>query len=203
MEGGLEPGDRSTIESHLIGCDRCQAEVEETRSLFAALASLPQFDPGPGFALRVMSHVVLPDPWYVRAGQYLQVLVPKTTRGWAFASGIFSLPLIALSALTFWLLSKPYVTSGELASFLWTRTSTGAVSATHALTELFLRSDVGIMIARGVEAVFTGGLREAGLIALAFAVLTSLSTWVLYQNLFRGNPIRSQTRRSNYASYSF
>lgn len=196
VEGTLDKGDRAVIESHLIGCDRCQAEIEETRSLFTALAALPHFDPSPGFALRVMQHVKLPDPWYVRAGQYLQVFVPRTTRGWAFATGIFSLPLVTFATLVLWLLSKPYITSENLVTFGWMRTSAAAAAAVDTLAAAFMRSDIAIMIARGVQAGFTGGLREAGLIALAFAVLTCLSTWVLYQNLFR-----SQSRRSNYASY--
>ena len=198
VEGTLDEGDRVVVESHLIACDRCQGEVEETRSLFTALAALPHFDPSPGFAARVMQHVRLPDPWYVRAGNYLQVIIPKTTRGWAFASGIFAMPLVAASTLLLWLLSKPYITSETLVTYAWSRTVAAAVSATDAVAAMIMRSDLAIVIARGVQVAFTGSLRDAGLIALGFAVLTSLSTWVLYQNLFR-----SQSRRSNYASYGF
>ena len=196
VEGTLDEADRAVVESHLIACDQCQAEIEETRSLFTALAALPHFDPSPGFALRVMQHVKLPDPWYVRAGHYLQIFIPKTTRGWAFASGIFALPLVTVSAMLLWLLSKPYITGETLIAFGWSRISAAAAAAADTLAATFIRSDIAIMTARGVEAAFTGDLRGAGLVALAFAALTCLSTWVLYQNLFR-----SPTRRSNYASF--
>lgn len=41
VDQALRPPEASTIGDHVAGCDACQAEVEATRSLTAALAQLP------------------------------------------------------------------------------------------------------------------------------------------------------------------
>ena len=89
VEGLLDVSDRAVLESHLIACPACQSEVAEWRSLYNVLAAMPQMEPAKGFANRVMSHVTLPDPWYVRAlvfvGDRAHQFAPRTTRGWAAA----------------------------------------------------------------------------------------------------------------------
>jgi anti-sigma factor RsiW len=198
VEGHLDAGEKVVVESHLVGCSRCQTEVEELRSLFGALARMQHFSPAPGFLNRVMAHVRLPDPWYARAGQYLQKLAPRTSRGWAFASGLFALPLIGFGVITLWLLSKPYVTSEGLASFVVQQAGTQATAAGSSLFSMILQWNVTLWVARAIEALFANGVRSIGAAAVLFAGLTILSAWVLYQNLFR-----QQARRSDYASYSF
>ncbi|HSL69187.1 MAG TPA: zf-HC2 domain-containing protein [Longimicrobiales bacterium] len=198
IEGGLEAGDRVVLESHVLGCPRCQTEVEQLRSLFAALARLERFSPKDGFVNRVMAHVRLPDPWYVRAGHYLQTFTPRTSRSWAFASAFLALPLIGLGTIMLWVLSKPYVTGEGLLAFTWQQISTTFSTLGRNLLSSAMQSDVTLALARLVDSVIAAGLAGAGTVAVLFAALTAFSAWVLYQNLFR-----HQARRSNYASYSF
>ena len=199
VEESLDTGERAIVESHLVECVRCQAEVEEVRNLFLALASLPRFSPSADFAKRIMAHVKLPDPWWARAGQFAISLAPRTTRGWAFASGMLGLPVVMVTVLATWLLSKPYVTGESLIAFAWTKSST-AVSATFSsVFSAVLQSEIMLMVARGIETVYNAGFKGAGAAVLLLAAVTVLSAWVLYENLFR----TTTTRRSEYASFSF
>ena len=56
-EGGLDAADGAVVQSHLLGCHRCDSVVEEWRSVFYSLAQLPRLAPSRGFAERVMAHV--------------------------------------------------------------------------------------------------------------------------------------------------
>lgn len=198
VEGLLDAGDRVVVESHLLSCDRCQNEVEELRSLFAALSRLERFSPSFGFANRVMLQVRIPEPWYAKAGKFLQPVVPKSTRGWAFASAFLSLPLLAMGAVTLWLMSKPFVSSEGLIAFttkqLWETVSAAASSFGSALVQ----SDVMLVFFRAVRNLLEAGATGAGLLGLTFAAVSAWSTWVLYQNLFRNS-----RRETDYVTYSF
>jgi anti-sigma factor RsiW len=204
VEGLLDEADRVVLASHLVDCAECQTEVEEWRALFAMISTLPQHVPAKGFANRVMAHVTLPDPWYVRiaarAGAQLQVFTPKTTRGWAAASACMALPLLFFGALTAWLLSKPYVTPNGLLAFTIDRAQAGLASLAQGTFVSLLQSDFALFIARALETMTNAGLGATGALAAAVAMATALSAWVLYQNLFR-----TTTTRENhtYASYSF
>jgi hypothetical protein len=198
VEETLELAERATVRSHVLACPRCQTEVDELRGLFAALTRLQHFSPAPGFVQRVMAHVKLPEPWWRRAGSYFQPVVPRTTRGWAFASALFALPLVGVGAVMLWVLSKPYVTSENLVAFTLQQIGTYVSSAFNSAVSILIQSNLTLLLARGLEAFSNSGLRSAGAVALMFAGLTVLSAWVLYQNLFR-----TPARRSDYASYSF
>ena len=198
VEGLLDQGDRVVVQSHLVGCSRCQSEVDELRALFGALARLQHFSPAAGFLNRVMARVRLPEPWYARAGDYLQRLAPRTSQGWAFASGLFALPLLGFSVITLWLLSKPYVTSEGLLAFTFNQIGSRASAVLSSAYSVILHSDVTFYLARALEPLVANGFRAAGTLAVLFASMTVLAAWVLYQNLFR-NP----TRGSDYVSYSF
>lgn len=204
IEGTLAEGDRAVVDSHVLGCAVCQGEVEEWRSLFAMLATLPQHEPSPHFADLVMSGVKLPDPWYHRAAAYvgaqLQVFTPRTTRGWAFATACMSLPIALFGALTMWILSQPGITPDTLLSFAYDRAHNFVSGQASSAMAGMLQGDVGFLIARGFELLSKAGLGTAGALAVGIAMMIALSAWFLYQNLFR----TSETREENdYGSYCF
>ena len=198
VEDSLGRSERVAVESHVLGCSRCETEVAELRGLFAALSRLEHFSPAPGFVHRVLVHVRIPEPWWRRAAGYVQPVIPRTSKGWAFASALFALPLLGASAMMLWLLSKPYVTGENLFAFVLEKVAGYAASAFQATVSVLVQSNFTFLLARGMEAFSNSGLRGAGAVALLFAGLTVLSAWVLYQNLFR-----TSARRSDYASYSF
>ena len=198
IEDSLDKSSAAVLESHVLGCAYCQKEVAELRSVFTALARMERFSPGLGFTNRVMAQVKLPEPWYARAGRYAAGFAPRTTRGWAFASGLLALPLIGMGTLMLWVLSKPYVTGEGLIAFALKQTGTSlAVFGRNALSTI-IQSDITLLLTRLAESVLSAGLAGAGAVVASFAGMIALSAWILYQNL-----IRTPTRRSNYASYSF
>ena len=198
VEGMLDAGDRSVVDSHLVTCAECRRESEELRTLFSALARLERFSPTLGFANRVMAQVRVPEPWYSRAGRFFAPFVPKTTRGWAFASALFAMPLVGTSAVVLWLLSKPYVSSQGLFTFV-TRRAWGQVAATaDSVLGAIVQSDVMLALVRGLQNVVEAGATGAGAAGVAFAMITAWSSWVLYHNLFR-----KPSRGSDYATFSF
>ena len=206
-EGLLDARDRAVLASHLVGCPECQTEVADWRALYNVLATMPQLEPTKGFANRVMLHVTLPDPWYVRVparvgarvGSSLRVFVPQTTRGWAAATACLALPMVFFVGLATWLLSRPYITAQGLVSFTYAKAQAMVNSVATGALSTILQSDVALLAARGLDAVTNAGLGAAGALVFAAFTATALSAWVLYQNLFR------VTKREirNYVSYSF
>ena len=197
-EGGLPDGERVVIESHLVHCQRCQSEVEEWRALFAVLAELPTFSPSPGFAKRVMAGVALPRPWYVRASQFIGGLLPRTTRGWVFASGVVSLPGIVIAGLVTWLLTQ-VSWSGLSFAAVRERAVGMAVGGADWVLQSVLKTDVALWVGNATQKLLAAaGSGQLGAAAALFAVLTAVSLWVLYRNLMK-NP----SRENPYASFSF
>ena len=203
VEDVLDAAERALLESHLVGCDTCRHEVDEWRSLFSVLSTLPQFSPSVHFADNVMAAVKLPDPWYVRGlakiGDRLQVLAPKTTRGWAFATAFLAMPFALFAALATWLLSKPYITPSNALAFTMHRGAELLDSGAQAVLAYLLQTDVALFLARQFETLAMAGLGAAGALLAGVAVATAGSAWILYQNLFRAHAHRNE----RYVSYSF
>src|SRR5437773_7204037 len=146
VEDTLDVADRAILASHLLVCAECRAEVAEWRSLFNVLATLPQFEPSAGFAQRVMAHVPLPDPWYVRtaarARAQLQVITPKTTRAWGLAAASVVLPLALLGSLVVWICTRPYVTPQSVLAFGAQRVGSVVNTAAASIVSNLLQSSV-------------------------------------------------------------
>ncbi len=198
-EGTLPDRERPGLESHLVGCPRCQSEVDDWRALFTALASLPHLAPAPGFASRVMAHVRIPRPWHEQAGALVRRLVPRTTPGWAFAVAILAIPALLATSLAFWLLSRDYLSAAGLWAFALDSFLATVGQWLAAAVGLVLQTDIMAWVVRSATAFLdAAGLRGLGTVAAGAALLTLLSVWVLYRNL-----VRTPTRGSSYVTYSF
>lgn len=198
-EGKIGTADRATIASHLLGCQRCESAVEEWRSLFAALSALPRFAPAPGFTDRVMARVRLPRPWHARAAALAGQALPRSTRGWALIAALLALPILAGGSFMVWLLSKSYVTTHGLWVFVTDRFATAATRVIGSAATFIMQTDAMAWIAGGFDTLLaSGGIRGVGALAAGGALLTALSAWVLYTNLFR-----APDRDSNYVTFSF
>ena len=203
VEETLGDADRAVLESHVLECASCHAEVEEWRSLFTVLATLPQFEPSIHFADNIMHHVQLPDPWYVRGlvfvGDRLHKVAPKTTRGWAFATAFLAVPFATFAVFATWLLSKPYITPSNVFAFMFNNVQEFMSNAASGVFASVLQSDVALFAARGLNAISTAGVGTAGALFAGVAVATAASAYVLYQNLFRAEAHRNE----RYVTYSF
>ena len=197
-EGGLEAADGAVVHSHLLACHRCDSVVVEWRSLFHALAHLPRLAPSRGFAERVMARVRIAQPWHARATAAVTRLLPRSTRGWALAAAFLALPVLAGGTLMAWLLSKSYVTSHGLWVFTTDRIAAGIQALVTGVLTFLMQTDVAAWLARSFGTLFdAGGARGIGALAAVGAVLTLISAYVLYTNLFR-----TRDRDSTYGTFS-
>lgn len=201
VEDSLDAGERAHLDRHLVACERCRSEVDELKSLFAAFSTLPSLSPSPVFADRVMARVRVPRPvmgWVSDWAGALERLTPQTTRGWAAASGVFALPIIALTLVGWWILSQPGVTPQSLWMVVSGVTGDAVTTGSQWLWAQLSASAAAAYVARVLELVGSIGRGEIGLALVGFAIATAGSSYVLYQNLFRNTP-----RRNEHASYVF
>ncbi len=186
VEGALDDAERAVIESHLVTCARCQAEADEWKAVFAALSSLPRFAPSPGFADRVMAGVQVRQPWTVRVMDLLRRLVPSGTTGWLLATALLALPVVTMGGLLAWLLSRPGITPETLWLFVRHRVSDGLMSLAGRAGAAVLESSTAQWVWDFAQRVFERvDTTQLGVAAAAFAVMTVVALWILYDNLFR------------------
>jgi anti-sigma factor RsiW len=198
-ESRLDGTTMSAVRSHLIGCPRCEAEVDDWRSMFAALATLPRFAPAAGFVHRVMAGVEVPRPWQAKASDMLVRVLPKTTRGWAATAALLALPILAGGTVMAWLLSRSYITTHGLWVFATDRFAATASKVAGGVVTSMMETDVAAWLVTSIGGFFgTAGVRGVGVLACAGAVLTLLSVWILYRFLFR-----TPHRDSTYVTFSF
>lgn len=132
LDGALGVRGRREARGHLEACAPCRSELQEWEGLFATLSSVPTLAPPEGFAARVMeafeaSRVGAPAlapagtawlrAWTLRAARAGSRLVPSTGRGWAFLTGLVSLPAVALLAGVAAVMAHPLLTLEGLAVF--------------------------------------------------------------------------------------
>lgn len=186
VAGSLSAADRATLESHLAGCPECTAEVEEWRALFAGLAALPQIEPSPGFADRVMAQVRVRQPWHVRIVIMLRRFLPSTTGGWLLATAILALPVLTMGGALTWLISRPWLSLGDLWTYLGFRAEEFMTAIVRRVAIMILENQTSLSILEWVHQTMTAiGAPGVGIAALIGAVVMTLSVWTLYQNLFR------------------
>jgi hypothetical protein len=196
VEGSLDSRERTRVRRHLLVCRSCENDVEEWRSLFTALSTLPRFAPAPGFADRIMTKVHMRRPWHAGAWSFLQHAMPHTTWGWAATAAVFALPVIAGISLLTWLLSKSYVTAHGLWVFATGQFVATGASLIGAAADIVMRTDAAAWLARGVATATQTSARGIGVLAATLALLSIVSAWVLYRNLFR-----SRSRESDYVRF--
>ena len=191
VELSLDAAEHAVLESHVMSCESCQTEVAEWRSLFTAIKDLPQFAPSKHFADLVMANVKLPDPWYVKAAARVKsemtLWMPKSNKGWAFATATLGIPFFAFGALFAWLLSHPFVTPQSVATFAADKGYKAVEAKASGTFAALLQSDVGLWLARSLETIRNAGLGEIGVFVAGIAVGIGVSAWVLYTNLRKKN----------------
>jgi len=198
VEDGLDGADRAVVASHLTTCARCHTEVAELRSLFEALADLPELSPSMGFANRVMQSVRVRRPVMERVNEWIERLTPSTDRGWAIATALIAMPVLALGVVAWWIFSQPEVSVQSI--WLVTTVMAGEVTAgawQWAWTR-FAASNLAIWTGVLLDSAASLGRGGLGLAAVMFATMTVASVYVLYENLFR-----THARRTEHASFLF
>lgn len=214
-EGLLAPPLAARIDVHLEGCPHCRAQVSGWRGLFESLGALPTLEPSPDFAARVMA--ALPDGPVAEApaiqplesprprrrgpverlGARIRSLPPRSrAAAWTLAGTAAAAPAAALAAVTWYLVTHPFLTPGNLLSFaVWRGGEWLAVIRGEVMGRLL---DLFVTIAAALPAP---GLREdlsfgMGLAAgafLLFCLASALSVRVLWRNLLVPGSGRGRT----------
>ncbi|MGH7483939.1 MAG: zf-HC2 domain-containing protein [Longimicrobiales bacterium] len=196
--GEIDRSDAAVVESHLLGCARCRADVEEWRSLFGALADLPALAPAPDFGDRVMAAVEVPRPFAARIAALIERLTPRTRRAWALLVALLAPPAAGAAVLLAWIASLPWLTVEGLAGFAADQVAEGFATLPQHGLGLVSDTTVGVWLNDALQRVLAAGTAPIGVAAGLFAVMLLLSVWVLYQNLFR-----TPSRDHGYANFCF
>ena len=199
VEGVLPSATAARVRVHLQGCDPCRTEVEEWRTLFASLGTLPGLQPGPSFADRVMGSLpsgraegsvlapsAAPSPssagFPVRLAARIRVLVPGTGRIRTLAGAVVAAPA-ALAAVVLWFVaSHPLLTPGHLLSFALWRAGDAVGAATAWMGSMVVESGA-IFRLMELAGMLVGAPALTGLGVLGFCVATVGSVWVLHRFL--------------------
>lgn len=201
IEGNLDEAEQSVLNSHVLGCPRCQTELEEWRSLFTALSSLPQLEPSLRFAEQIMAAISLPVPLPAKVTSIFRRFVPKSKTGWTLAGLVLALPVIFTGVVVTWIMSQPWLTLEGLLVFTYGRVAGAATMFVNYLGRELLTSAPALLIGRSAQKLIAeAGAGQLGILIAGLATLTLLSVWILYRFLFRTTTTRDTT---NYASYSF
>jgi hypothetical protein len=204
VEGTLDAADRVVLESHLRSCSTCAVRVDEWRALFAALSSLPQYEPSLAFGDRVMARVrIRPraawQEWADRATALAARVAPRTNYGWSLAVALLALPVSLGGSAIGWLISQSYLTKETLLGYTRESMVEGLQGVGSTVIAAVMQTDVAAWVVANIGALIsTAGITGLGAILAGGGALTVLSTWILYRNL-----VRSPSRDSHYALYSF
>jgi anti-sigma factor RsiW len=212
LDAGTGDRERLAMDAHLSACVSCQAEVAEWRSLFTELSAVPQFDPSIGFADRVLAGLQTAHaaagagaaagaalPWHTRATRLAARVIPRSTRGWALAAAFLALPLISAAAFVAWLTSHAYVTPSTLIAFAADRSAHALEGLGSGAVAWAMKTDaVAWAVRLSGELVHRVGMSGIGTLLACIAIAITISSWVLYNNLFR-----SPSREVSHVSFSF
>lgn len=181
-EDALPPEERDGVRAHVEQCCHCAGELEASRALFASLAGLPRFVPGPDFTDAVMARVTI-RPEGSAALARVRRWFPATRRGWMMLFAALVAPLAPLVALAAWLLSLPLVTVGGLAAMgqQWSAQAGGA--ALDAAVGLVVRSGA-LEWGQGVlGTLWENPTGELSLVAISMALATPVAAYALVRLL--------------------
>jgi hypothetical protein len=179
-EDGLSPHEKAPALEHVRSCSLCAAELEQSRSMLAALSALPRFDPSPRFAEAVMARVAVAaaDPLRARVRRWL----PHTRKGWAGLSVALLAPALPLFTLLAWLFSHPGVTPGSLFGVARRRAADTLWSGVVGTAEWLVQTPVfSWVVTTGNDLV--GGAAGLSAVGIVFLLAVPLSGWALVRLL--------------------
>ena len=189
LDEGLSAGQARTLSAFLARDPEAAAALAAWRRLCHRLDQLAGFEPSPGFADRVLTHVeVAPASTRGRgAASWLRALWPRRGDRLAAASGIAFGPTALVGVTAYMLVSdNPLVTASNVASFVWTKLTTAMSGLVEAAFSGTSGSAFGFLDVLAAPApVLAASL-------ILFVGLTLVSGWVLYKNIVTVSELKSR-----------
>lgn len=184
----LDAAEAAAVRSHVDGCDACQAEVDELRDLFAALARLPRFAPSAGFTDRVMARL---DPSVVHApaagvrARRRERWRRATRRLPAWNAGLLA-ACVAVAvggyAVLLWWSTRTGFAGQALAALGQVRAFDAIAWLARATVGAVVRSEIALGTGVAVR-LWAGELGASLLLVVGAGLASSAAAWVLYRNL--------------------
>jgi anti-sigma factor RsiW len=178
-EGCLSPVEKAPAMEHVRSCPECANDLESSRALMRALASLQSFEPSPRFADRVMARVSLPvlAPEPALRRRWL----PRTRRGWMLGVMGALAPVLPLLAMLSWLTGRG-IAPGSVFAVATRWASQAGWSALVKVAEVVVRSRTfEWLVTTGSDLV--GGTQGLSVAGAVFAMAIPLSGWMLLRLL--------------------
>ena len=190
LDEGLSAGQVRTLSAFLARDPEAAAALAAWRRLCHRLDQLAGFEPSPGFADRVMTHVEVAPASVRRRGALagrLRALWPRRGDRLAAASGIAFGPTAVVAVTAYMLVSgNPLVTASNVASFVWTKLTTAMSGLAEAAFSGTSGSAFGFLDVLAAPApVLAASL-------ILFGGLTLVSGWVLYKNVIKVSELKSR-----------
>jgi len=185
-EGGLSHVERSLAEQHLRSCSHCTAELQEARSVMAALERLPALSPSIGFSDAVMARVQIAPMAVTAAAPAAEARrrwLPHLSRGWMTLLAVLLLPLPVLAGVGTWMSGSPIsgmaalwgVVRGWAGDVAWNLLSEG--------TEVLIRTGLfqwGSDLLSGIPGPTAGGVP---VLLLLLVAAVPASAWAMVRLL--------------------
>lgn len=192
-EGRLAPRHHRALAAYVAKHPEAQAAASAWSSLLERLDGLPRMAPSHGFADGVMARLEATGIEVRKpslAARLAQRLWPGRRERLAALGGMAVGPTAVVGATAYMILSNPLVTPTNLLSFVWAK-SVALVSALGdaAVGRAFETGTVGTVWSVLEGLALSGPVLAAA--ALAFGVLTALSSWVLYRNVIKVTPMEA------------
>lgn len=167
---GLTP-----LKAHLRLCAECRDELAERRQLVALLEDMPHFAPSPLFAERVMTRVQVFEPWHVTLRDTLSGLVPRSRPARILAGVAGLTTAMVVSVIGVMLVTRLDAVVFGLELGLDRGRSALLDLLSGAVTTIFGDGALGAMASAGPSGVMVALGVLVGSLALAIAVLRSLT----------------------------
>jgi putative zinc finger protein len=187
VDDDLDRPERERLDAHLASCAACRVQVEEYRSFFAALNTLPVPEVPQGFAVRILDSVL---PARVKERKIVRVFTQ------AYASVAVALSVVAAVALG---MVGPGPSTALLAEG-WSRSLgdsmtmlrsiiTGGVDLVLAFLELAPLANIGKLFIRVLETVTLSlPAQHLALVLLSVSLAVLVLAWAMASARERGVP---------------
>jgi hypothetical protein len=159
------------LRSHVEQCAQCRAELDSQRRLVTSLERLPHFTPTPLFAERVMTHVVVFEPWHVAWRDALRRWLPQSQVSRAIVASTAGVMAVTVTLLAVWLARRADAAL-FVANLAVHRVRDGLLDVVHASLVATMGQPTAALVqangAIGLAVVGTGTI--AAIMGLAFGL---------------------------------
>ena len=177
-ERALPKEEATAAQAHVDQCPQCSLEVATFANVFGALEGLDRFAPSPAFSDAVMAQVRLaPNESLVTS--WVRRILPRTRRGWVFATAALAAPAAPVLVLVLWLLTQPLISPSTFWQWSFAQAQLGVQTALPWVFQRISGSELQTWAETSVDLLLTLPLPALGGFLAFFGIAIPLSAWGL------------------------